>query len=284
MTGRRRPAVPPWVVLLAILVVTALWSLFPLYTPRTPGTLHLAVIDGEDPATLQRAFGPLADHLGRAVRRDGTVRAVSSTMIADGTHQADLLLVPHGHALAAGYELLAWAKEVGHVGSGTPLVLVSRRGRPDPEAAWALGDEGVLGGAEAAREALEDRGVILGPEPPMIGRSPYRHDEVLALLAHGSVERAVVRRADFDRNVAAGVLDPGSVRVEVLGRPMPRFALVAAPSLSEPARRRARARALTIDAQRLNPRNQTVRIVVTAQAQLGVGGFSPVEPFPSLRP
>ena len=284
MAEFRRPSVPPWVVLLGILVVTAVWSLFPLYSPRTPGTLHLAVIEGEDPGTVQRAFGPLIEDLGRSVRRAGVVRIADREAIGDGTHAADLLLVTPDQPMPDDHEILAWTKPIGRIGLGTPLVLVTRRGQAGPEVRWALGDPSVLGGPEAAREDLEERGVALGEAAPIVGRSPYRHDEVIALLHHAAVDRIVVRRDDVERATAAGRLDPEAIRVEVLQPPSPRFALVASPSLSGPARRRLRARALDLDVLRLNPRNGSARAVANALGQLGLGGFAPTEPFPSLRP
>lgn len=280
----RRSPVPPWVIFLAILLVTAVWSVFPLYSPRTPGTLQLGVVAGEDPAGLERAFGPLAEFLGPSVRRTGEVRVVSPAAIENGTHQADLLLVVPDQRLPKDHEVLAWTKPTGRTGIGTPLVLVSRVGPRTAPARWALGDRWVLGGADGARRMLTERGIALDEAPPVIGTSPYRHDEVIALLRHGAVDRIVVCQTDLERATASGRLRAADVRVEVLGPPRPRFSLVAGPSLSEPARRRIRARALDLDILRLNPRAGTAAAVAASMAQFGVNGFAPVEPFPSLRP
>jgi len=279
-----RSPIPPWVILLAILLVTAVWSVFPLITPRTPGTLQLGVVAGEDPAGLRRAFGPLAAFLGPSVRRSGEVRVVSPESIEDGTHQADLLLVVADQRRPEDHVVLAWTKPTGRVGIGAPWVLVSRVGPQTDPARWALGDRWVLGGAEEAREFLSERGVALDEEPPVIGTSPYRHDEVIALLRHGAVDRIVVCQTDLERATASGRLHADDVRVETLGSARPRFSLVAGPSLSEPARRRLRARALDLDVLRLNPRAGVAATVAASMAQFGLSGFAPIEPFPSLRP
>lgn len=284
MNAVRRAQIPPWVILLAILLVTAAWSIFPLYSPRTPGTLRLGVIAGEAPADLERAFHPLVEFLGPSVRRSAETSVVTADQVAAGTHGADLLLVVADQQLPEGHEILAWAKPTGRVGIGTPWVLVTRTGPQDQAARWALGDRWVLGGPDAARAFLTERGLTLASTGPIVGHSPYRHLEVLALLRHGAVDRVVVRKEDLERAETAGLLEPDAIRVEVLSEPRPRFALVAAPSLSEPARRRLRARALDLDVLRLNPRAGLATAVANALGQAGLGGFAPTEPFPSLRP
>ena len=283
MIRRLVRSVPPWVLLLAILVVTAVWSLIPLYGPTLPGTLRLGVVPGEDPAVLHRAFAPLADYLGRSVRRSGRVQVLDAGVLARG-HGADLLLVAPGAVDRAGYEVLAWSKPVGRVRLRSPLLWVRSVDAPEDSLRVGYGDATLRDDANAGLAALLARGLPIDRDAVVVGSSPYRHDEILVLLGHGALDAVVVRREDLDRGFGAGLVDAGRVRIESLGEAPPRFVLLAGPSLSEPARRRIRTQALNLDHFRLNPNHGSAAAVTHALGQVGLGGFAPVEPFPNLRP
>jgi hypothetical protein len=282
MSERFRSLVPG-AILLAVVLVTTVSALFPLHEPRLPGTLHLGVIGGEDPPTLERSFRPLVSYLGRSVRRTGVIDVLTPEEIDGGGHGADLLIVPPGRIDREGYEVLAWTKPVGRVGTGNGLVLVRRQGSVEGRLRLGLGDRDVLGGPEDSARLLGERGLPVGTDV-VVGTSPYRHDEMIAAFAHGAVDAIVVRRTDFDGALGAGVLDGDTLRVEPLGEDAPRFALVAGPSLSIPARRELRTRALTLDHLRLNPNHGMANTVALSLGRVGIGGFAPVEPFPNLRP
>ncbi|HKK70517.1 MAG TPA: hypothetical protein VKA86_04815 [Candidatus Krumholzibacteria bacterium] len=282
MSGRVRSLLPGSILLLVVLVTTV-WALFPLHEPQLPGILHLGVIGGEDPPVLDRSFRPLVSFLGRSVRRSGVVQVLTAEEIDGGEHGADLLLVPPGRIQRDGYEVLAWTKPVGRVGVRTELVLVRRRGTVGEPLRLGLGDRDVLGGPAAGVRRLREGGMTVGDEAT-VGTSPYCHDEMIAAFAHGAVDAIVVRRTDLDRALGAGLLEGETLRIESLGEASPRFALVAGPSLSEPARRELRSRALTLDHLRLNPNHGQAKAVALSLAHVGIGGFAPLEPFPNLRP
>ena len=279
--GGRHLPLEPWMVLVAAMFVTAGSALVPLHEPRLPGTLRVGVAGGEDPDALERAFGPFAAYLGQGLRRSGEVVVLDAEQLAAGTG-ADLLLVP-GAALGEGAgPVLAWAKPVGRSGFRSTLVLVGPRGARGEPTVVALGDSLSTGGEGPARALLAT--VDVHPERIVVGPSSYRHEEALTLLRHGVVEAALVWRSAFDSAVAAGRLDPDRWFARELGEARPRLALVAGASLSDPARSRLRARALNLDHFRYDPRNAVAGTVMQGLAQLGIGGFAPVEPFPSLRP
>lgn len=278
-----RPSVriPPWILLVSVVLALSVSAMRPLHEPRLPGTLRVGVMAGEDPAVLARALGPLATYLGQSVRRSSAVVELS-TPRAGQDDQAEVMLVPASGLDLDRRRILAWAKPVGRSGPRVAVVLVRRAG-PDPQlASVALGDSTLLGGVERARALLAQSG--LHPSQWRVGSSVYRHQEALVLLHHGMVDGAVVRRTELDAVRARGWLPAPAWTVDELARPVPQLALVAGASLSSPARTRIRERALDLDHLRYSSRDAAVVAVLQGLAELGIGGFTPTEPFPSLRP
>lgn len=270
---------PPWILLVSVVLALSASALRPLHEPRLPGTLRVGVVAGESPAALERAFGPLSAYFGQSVRRSSALVRLSAGHAQDA-QEADVMVVP-----AQGVDrsrVLAWAKPVGRSGPRVAVVLVRRAG-PDPVLqSIALGDSTLLGGVERARDLLAQSGHH--PSEWRVGASVYRHEEALVLLQHGVVDGAVVRRTELDLARSKGWLPAPEWTLDELAAPAPQFALVAGASLSSPARQRIRERALDLDHLRYSSRDALVGSVLQGLAELGIGGFTPTEPFPSLRP
>lgn len=278
---RPRTRLPAWVVLVTVVLVLTGSALLPMHEPRLPGTLRVGVAGGEDPAALERAVGPFADYLGLGLRRSAELVVLP---ISHGRpeERADLLLVPVSTLQPGSGQILAFTKPVGRSGARVTIVLARRADAGNDLRSVALGDTTLFGGPQAAAEVLAEAGVR--PVHWAIGSSVYHHDEALALLRHGTVDAAVVARTEWEAARARGWFSSAEWRATELGSPRPRLALVASASLSAPARRRIRERALNLDHLRHSSRDVAVEAALQGLAQLGIGGFAPTEPFPALRP
>lgn len=279
----KRPSlrIPPWIFLVSVVLVLSASALRPLHEPRLPGTLRVGVIAGEDPAVVARALGPLATYLGQSVRRSSEVVEVPFRALGQDD-EAEVMIVPAFGLDLDRTRVLAWAKPVGRSGPRVAVVLVRRAGPHPRLASIALGDSTVLGGVDRTRELLARSD--LHPTEWRVGSSVYRHHEALVLLQHGLVDGAVVRRTELDAARARGWLPAPSWVLDELAAPAPQLALIAGASLSSPARARIRERALDLDHLRYSSRDAAVGAVLQGLAELGIGGFTPIEPFPSLRP
>lgn len=273
MRERTRPRIAPHWWLLAAVALLAASAVVPLSSPRLPGTLRLGVVDLDDPWLAERALQPLADHLGRAVRRSAEVVATAGR--GDTSGVADVYLEVASR-VADPAALLAWVRPLGHSGASERVLLLSRR-ESRSGGRLIVGDPGLAPSPEVLDEIRAAAG---GPLELHFGRSVHAHDEAVVAFVHGAYDFALVRESAVNRARTRGILDDALHARRAVGSPVRALALVAGPTLSAPARRRLAEAALELEHLRLDQTHAAARAVLQGLERLEIAGFSPVTALP----
>jgi len=264
----------PTVVLVLVVLALAVGALVSRNVDgRVPGTLRVGVLAAESPRRIDRAVGPLATWLANSTQRAGEVVAPGTAGVAELATRCDVMLVPEVEAQEIGSGLfLAWVRPIGVVGAREDLVVVAAPGH----AASGLCAVPTAGLVPDLEGAACDSIAIAG--------SPFSDRELLRAFVGGAYDAVLVRASVVADARLAGWFSerPSVIGGHAQGRSW--LALVASPALDPSIRRRIQDSALNLDKYRLEPSHMRAAAVLHALAELGIGGFAPVESFPGLRP
>lgn len=264
------------VVLLA-LAAGALW--WPT-EPDVRGGGALLVYLPEADARREAALEELAAVVGRQTALDlSLVVARDQDRFRDGLDEAVLVLCPDGPAISLptdAWQPLATGRRRVPWNLRPRPVLVSRIDADTTACPWRTAPARTVFGDSLSLVCLAPviaEGRTIRPEGVAWGGDPYDHRGVLAALAHGAYDHAVVRQFDAEAAVAAGLLPTHHWRVRRLGAPVPDIMVMVSRRLSS-ATRRDLQMALGVLGRELGGPGEDTAALVAALGCLGLDGFN----------